>query len=77
MHSILRSTAKLTGLLGLSPPAHPVVEQTISEAIENISTYLLMAGGEVVRPVHLAKIFNFHKIDPVITRISIRLRNGK
>ena len=40
MHSILRSIAKLTGLLGLYPPAHPVVEQTISEAIENISTYL-------------------------------------
>ncbi len=38
---------------------------------------LLMAGGEVVRPVHLEKILNFHKIDPVISRISIRLRGGK
>ena len=42
MHSILRSIAKLTGLLGLYPPAHPVVEQIISEAIENISTYLTL-----------------------------------
>lgn len=33
---------------------------------------LLMASGEVVQPLHIAKIRNFHKIDPVITKISIR-----
>ena len=38
---------------------------------------LLMASVEVVRPVHLDKILKFHKIDPVITRISIRIRGGK
>ncbi len=38
---------------------------------------LLMAGGEVVKPFHLDKIKNFHKIDPVIAKISIRVRGGK
>lgn len=38
---------------------------------------LLMASGEVVRPVHLDKIKNFNKIDPVIAKISIRVKGNK
>ncbi len=35
---------------------------------------LLMASGEVIRPVHLEKIRNFHKIDPVVAKISIKCK---
>ena len=38
---------------------------------------LLMASGEVIKPVHLDKINKFHKIDPVIARISIKVRGNK
>ena len=38
---------------------------------------LLMASGETVKPFHMDKIKNFHKIDPVVARISIRVRGGK
>ncbi|MCC6544134.1 MAG: response regulator [Nitrospirae bacterium] len=34
---------------------------------------LLMASGEVVKPIHLDKIKQFHRIDPVIARISIKV----
>ncbi len=38
---------------------------------------LLMASGEVVRPVHLDKIKNSNKMDPVIGKISIRVKGNK
>ncbi|HZX48382.1 MAG TPA: HD domain-containing phosphohydrolase [Nitrospirota bacterium] len=38
---------------------------------------LLMASGEVIKQVHLDKINNFHKIDPVIARISVKVRGNK
>lgn len=38
---------------------------------------LLMASGEVIKPAHLDKINNFHKIDPVITKISIKVKGIK
>lgn len=33
---------------------------------------LLMASGEVVQPFHIAKIRNFQRIDPVVTKILVR-----
>ncbi len=33
---------------------------------------LLMSSGEVVQPFHITKIRNFHRIDPVVTKISVR-----
>ena len=38
---------------------------------------LLMASGEVIKPVHLDKINKFHKIDPVIAKISIKVKGNK
>ena len=38
---------------------------------------LLMASGEVIKQVHLDKINKFHKIDPVIARISVKVRGNK
>jgi len=38
---------------------------------------LLMASGEIIKPVHLDKISKFHKIDPVIAKISIKVKGNK
>ena len=38
---------------------------------------LLMASGEVIKQVHLDKINKFHKIDPVIAKISIKVKGNK
>lgn len=37
---------------------------------------LLIASGEVIQPSHISKIRNFQRIDPVITRISIKRGAG-
>ena len=50
---------------------------TLASDVRTKRGLLLMASGEVIRPVHLDKIRNFQRIDPVVSKIAVRVRGIK
>ena len=50
---------------------------TLASDVRTKRGLLLMASGEVIRPVHLDNIRNFQSIDPVVSKIAVRVRGIK
>lgn len=49
----------------------------LAEDLKTHHGLLLMAKGEVVRSVHLVKIENFHRMDPIVSRIFVYRKSSK